>query len=237
MKIAAWVAVGLVIGFVLGGVAPRADRVNLERRVARLERDLARGGRGGMGLMGLDRVFARPGREESAGEDERVGEGDEQARYDNEAARAADGGVDEASAGDTPRWTLAEFDTVADAQRVRIMQSRAALEQQADLDGAQLAAVDRALATMNQQLAPYAEELIEIGLSDTQPSPRDLLTLTHDVSGILSEAQIALEDAVGAEGRARVDDSAALEVWSYIDLRALRPALESAEARRAQRAR
>ncbi len=59
LRIVGWVAAGLVIGFALGGIPAERERVELEDRVARLERSLARADRPNI----LDSFLPQLGRE------------------------------------------------------------------------------------------------------------------------------------------------------------------------------
>ena len=122
---------------------------------------------------------------------------------------------------------LEAFSRAASVQEVRRLQSRAALREQAGLDGAELDAVDEALAEMNQELSGYGGELVLFAMGDEAPPARDLLSLTHDVTGILHRAQVRLEGVLGPERAATVDPGA-LEIWNHVDLRQLEPAARDA---------
>lgn len=119
---------------------------------------------------------------------------------------------------------LSDFDRLVTAQRARMAASRAALVEQAELDDAQLARLDRSLERMNGKLRGYGEEAIAQAASEEPPSPSQALGLGHDVSGILYEAQQEL-DAVVGDAAERVDQSAR-EVWNYVDLEQWKPFVE-----------
>ena len=122
---------------------------------------------------------------------------------------------------------LSAFQRAASIQRVRNVQSRAALEQQAGLDDEELAEVDAAFLEMNEALVGYGEELILLALEGERPPPLQLLGITHDVTGILERGQLRLEQIVGPERVGDVDQSA-LEIWNHVDLDLLEPAAREA---------
>ncbi len=93
-----------------------------------------------------------------------------------------------------------------------------------------MAALDDALQTMNDALVGYGEELILLAQGGERPPPRELLGITHDITGILRTAQLQLEGIVGDERADGVDESA-MEIWNHIDLELLEPAARSAMER------
>lgn len=232
---AAALAVGIVIGFVLGGIAPRREVADREETIARLERELegaqARGGGGWRSpVPGLDRILREPrGRAlPSAPVEADV----EVAAEQVEPADLADAGVPRRAWRE--RWREGEpderlqaFQHAVSIQRVRRMQSRAALAQQAGLDEEELAQLDQALADMNGELRGHGEELLLLAMGDEPPAARDLLGITHDVTGILHRAQLRLESLVGPERMGDIDPSA-LEIWNFVDLAELEPAARAA---------
>jgi len=125
--------------------------------------------------------------------------------------------------------TLEQFDLAVDAQRLRIDQSRAALAEQADLDDAQLAALDVATAEMNDRLSALGDDLLTMMNSAGDPDSLELLGLTRDVSGILYDAQLNVDEIIGPDAVASVEPDSR-EVWNYIDMESFRGAVESAAA-------
>ena len=114
-------------------------------------------------------------------------------------------------------------------QRVRRLQSRAALIQQAGLDDAAQEELDAALTEMNEALYGHGEELVQLAMNDEPPAPRDLLGITHDLTGIMHRAQLRIEGIVG--DRADDVDPSALEIWNHVDLTQLEPAAAAAMGR------
>lgn len=235
-------AVGIVLGFFLGGLAPRRELAERDAHIARLERELEQGGGGGGAFRspvpGLDRILRDP--EPSADRGVPLpAEGTPAAAADPGADPAAlpeplDGGVRPIAwrerwpaGGGSTGDRLEAFRRAAALQRVRRVQSRAALAQQAGLDESELAEVDAAIAQMNEELLGYGEELVLLAMSDEPPAARELLGITHDITGILHRAQLRLEAIVGPERAASVDPSA-LEIWNHVDLARLEPAVRAA---------
>ncbi len=232
-------AVGIVLGFFLGGLAPRRELADREERIAALETELEQAApSGGLGspVPGLDRIFRDPepparGVALPAGEpaiEARADEGgDEQPIDPSDGGVPAVGWRERWEERSTPEDRLAAFRRAASVQRVRRVQSRAALAEQAALDEEELAEVDTALAAMNDELQGHGEELVLLAMSDEPPAARDLLGITHDVTGILHRAQLRLEAIVGPERAAALEPST-LEIWNYVDLARLEPAAAAA---------
>ena len=231
MRVSAWIVVGVVLGFLLGGIGPRRGAAELKGELdqlreenARLEARAGRGGRGGL-MPGFDQLMPPRERPAEPAPDEA---GDEGAAGDEPSG----GEVTAVPAGPPPRPpTVAEqmqgFDLAVDAQNLRRQQSRQALREQADLSGEEVREVDEILADMNEQLATHGEEIMEILATGEEPSPKEMLSITHDVTGILAEAQESLDGVVGADRLEEVDEEAGV-VWNHIDLGAFREAMEKA---------
>ena len=227
MKTLAGLCVGIVAGFLLGGIGPRGEAAALARQ---LDSGAECREASGPAIPGLSEIFAPPPSAPDAPPEPA------ESATAAEPMVAPDAGpfepAPEPPAAPEPAFDptvadLEQFDVLADAQRVRAAQSRAALEEQADLDDEQMAEVDRIVAEMNEELAPFGEELVAMYLSNRQPSARQLLGFTHQVTGILHEAQVAMEAVVGLQNAPDVDDEA-LSIWNQIDLETFRPAMEEA---------
>lgn len=214
MTALAALAVGIVIGFLLGGAGPRRELEIARAEVDTLEEELSEAEpRSGLRspVPGLDQILReRP------------------------SDRFPDAGIpiDGGPAPDEREWDadpLSAFQRAASIQRVRSVQSRAALEQQAELEESELAEIDAAIEDMNEQLVGYGEELMLLALESETPPPGALLGITHDVTGILHRAQRQLEAVVG-ERMQRLEPEAA-EIWNYVDLDRLEPAARAAMER------
>jgi hypothetical protein len=235
-------AAGIVLGFVLGGIAPRVALEDREARIATLEEELEAADTGGWRspVPGLDRILRAPRREGALPGAE--GSSREEGREPGEGA--IDEGIEEVGDGGVPpprwrdRWRertedaspedrLSTFRRAVSIQRARRMQSREALRQQGDLSDEEIDEVDAALQEMNEEIYGHGEELVVLAMGDEPPAARDLLGITHDVTGILHRAQLRLETILGPERAANVDPSA-LEIWNHVDLAQLEPAARSA---------
>ncbi|MFK7990815.1 MAG: hypothetical protein AB8I08_32650 [Sandaracinaceae bacterium] len=235
----ATLAVGVVAGFLLGGVGPRFELAEREAEVASLTEELETAERSSgwrSPVPGLDRILQAPdeGRALPVAPEVPEQSGSEPDR----GMPMADGGVPDAGRpGWRSRWgersgddRVDGFRRAASVQQVRRVQSRAALQQQADLSDEEMEVVDAALATMNEELLGYGEEILMLAMGDEPPAARDLLGITHDVTGILQRAQLDVEAVLGPERAAAVDPSA-LEIWNHVDLGQLEPAARAALAR------
>lgn len=241
MKQFGWILLGLVIGFLIGGVQPRAELAVERDQNARLQDDLVKaqskaarcsGGRGGALLPGIGALLpdAPPPAERAAPDRDERGERDARDADPDEGPSVQIVGED---GGEEPGFASPDeaFDAAVEAQQIRAEQSRAALAEQADLDDGELEEVDQIVGEMNDRLAEYADELLVLAESGEDPSPRELLGLTHDVTGILYESQSALEDTVGSDRMPDVDPEASA-VWNYLDLSMMRDAAERAQGGR-----
>lgn len=239
-------ALGLVGGFVAGGVGPRRELADAEREIDRLEDELASGGGGWRSpVPGLDRILRNPdGDEEAAGETpESAPEAQRETDEVEEtvAVPGVDGGVPAERESWRERWRSRAresreerydaFTRAAAVQRVRRIQSRAALVEQAELTDEDELELDSVLGELNDSLAGYGEEILMLAARDEPPPPRDLLGITHDVTGILAQSQRRLETLLGPERMGQTDPSA-LEIWNHVDLDRLEPAARAALERR-----
>lgn len=244
LAIAAALAAGIVVGFLLGGIGPRRELAEREADIERLAEELEAASGGGQLMSpvpGLDRILRAPP-EVGDDTDEDIAEDTDEwrdTRRDRaERERFGDGGVESRSwlLRRRGRWRdpeetpLEAFERAASVQRVRNVQSRAALEQQADLSEEEMAEVDAAIEELNAALLGYGEEMIMMAVEGERPPARDLLGLTHDVTGILHRGQLRLEEIVGPERMQDVEESA-LEVWNHVDLGRLEPAARAATER------
>lgn len=231
-------ALGIVLGFVLGQIGPRAELAEREEEVADLERRLERADTGGWRspVPGFDRILRAPEDESEARVERPLGVdpagSDPAPTTEVASADGPDGGVPRARwrerwRDDSPDDRLEGFQRAASIQQVRRMQSRAAILQQADLADEEIVELDDALSEMNDALQGHGEELLILAMGDEPPPARDLLGITHDVTGILHRAQVRVERVLGPERAAQVDPSA-LEIWNHVDLSRLEPAARAA---------
>ena len=203
---------GLILGFVLGGLKPRADRHAAAQEHAE---DLAKA------CPQQERARIMPG----------IGEllpdlsDPEPSRPEKEDAPDSITLEFDEAPSEAPDDISQQFNLAVEAQNLRAAQSRQALMEQAELTDEELAELDDILAMMNDDLAFYGEDLLEMAMSEDS-DPTEALGLTHDVTGVLYESQLALDELVGD---ASVDEEARM-VWNHMDLEVFRDAVEAVEA-------
>ena len=206
VKAVAWIVVGVVVGFLLGGLGPRRELADAKAQISDLESRVAvaekkASNRTSQGFLGFPAIPEIP-----------------RAAPKVSATPRDPNASPEPSPSGSPFDRMAAFDLAADAQRARAKQSRTALSEAAKLNRKQEDKVDDVIAKMNEQLSKYAAQMASLStrLNEGQdPDPVELLTLTKDVSGILLESQNSLQEATGnPQG---VDPSSS-QVWNYVDL-------------------
>lgn len=232
MRQAIFALVGVVLGFMLGGIQPRRALVDKDGEISRLEDELVearrRSRRGSVGrsvLPGLDGMLPAAQLDDDEDEEDLAVEDDDGDDATAEVEVVASGH----EGGGAPADVLDEFDLAADAQRLRAEQNLAALQQEFDLEEADLVELDRVFTDMNDALAEHATDVLDMTLSGEEPTASEFLGISHDVTGILYESQVALDDVVGESGTADPEDPTT-QVWNYIDLEAFRPAVEELAA-------
>jgi hypothetical protein len=230
MKPLVFAAVGIVLGFVLGGISPRMDLAVLQDRLTAVEAELAlaqqqrpTGRRPSLPVPGMSEMLSPPPEATRSREEPEDFEEPEPP----DAVVVEDTGTREDLA-PTPRDIAEEFDLAVDAQRMRAAQSRAALQEQADLSDEEMVEFDNIIHDMNAALAEYGDALMDIALSGEEPEAEEMLGLTHEVTGILYDTQTAVNDLVGGEGMASADP-AARQVWNHVDLEVFRDTVASAQ--------
>jgi len=224
--------IGVILGFLLGGIEPRRQLQDRDQRLKGLETELEaarkKGGRGSflpLPDLGVSTPKARQPRAadaEATAEDE---PGGDRARAPESPEDAAPSAPTEPPPPPTKEEQLKEFDLAVDAQRVRARQSRAALQEQAGLSDEEMADFDDIVAQMNDDLAVYGDDVLR--WSQEEPDTRDALGVAHEVTGILYENQAALEELVGDDALGDVDEPSR-QIWNYVDLDTFRPAVETA---------
>ena len=228
MKNALFAALGIVIGFVLGGIGPRMDLAELqaaldETRAALDDVEQQTRRNPALPVPGMSDMFAPdPEGSDPDGMDPEDDEGIDAADEADEMMLDADVDPDAGGA----RTALADdFDIAVDAQRMRAAQSRAALQEQADLSDADMTEFDDIVDDMNIALSDYGDALLDIALSGEEPEPEQMLILTHEVTGILYDSQTAVNDLIGTEGMDEADPTVR-QVWNHIDLGVFRDSIE-----------
>jgi len=235
MRSAGWIIAALVAGFLLGGVQPRRELADTEGEMDAL-REALEDAEKRASKTSRTQLFNLPGVGDfdfgdDDGDDGDIGDEDERAdsrRGDRAPDDVGEDLDDEGGGFDDERRTadnipLDELDLAVDAQRLRASQSRAALIETLALSDAEVEEFDAIVLDMNDRIAGIADDAAFIMLSGEEPTPSEMLALSHDATGILYDAQQDMEDLVGPEGLADLDENTAA-AWNYMDLGSLRDA-------------
>jgi len=233
MKSVGFVIVGVVLGFLLGGVGPRMEMADLRdalaeatQRADEAERKAMRRSAPSLFLPGVSQSYeAGPAPSDEGTKDKTWKSEDGNAELTVEFGDEGEGSPESGGPEGDPRE---QFELAAEAQRVRAAQSREALRQQGDLDDGQMERVDDIVAGMNDELALLGDDVVDLMLANDEPSAQDMLGVSHDVTGVLYEAQVELDALVTESGG--VVDPEASQVWNHVDLDAFRAQVEDLEA-------
>lgn len=221
----------MVLGFVLGGVGPRTQLTEQDDELSRLRDELVEARsraarRSPLSVVGLDRMGASA--PQSAPPATAPGTA---SSFDEDPSQVVveewEPSPDDVAPQGSPEDLIAEFDAAVEAQRIRREQTRAALVEQADLRQEEVEELDAVVDRMNDRLGELGTDLMDIALSGEEPDSTEMLALTHEVSGILYDAQVEVDAVVGEEVIDEVDPSAR-EVWNYVDLETFRDTVEAA---------
>jgi hypothetical protein len=216
MRPLGWLAIGVVLGAILGGIPVRRElertRTELVAARAKKPKAEARSEQGARFLpfgLGAPREVAKP----------------EDAPAHDTGKDAPDGPeiVAVPAPPQTPEERRRQFSMAVDAQRVRIAQNRAALVEESDLGDAQLQHFDAIVADLNADLVEYSDLFVDMALDQENVSSADMLGVTHDVTGVLADSQKSLDELLGSPA---APDDEARQIWNYIDLETFRPAVE-----------
>lgn len=213
MRALGWLGLGVVLGAILGGIPVRRELAHAEAQLA-AARARARSAPAPrseprflpFGLASPTREAPEPEKAEDTG---KPPDGPDVASVPAEPR--------------TPEERRRQFGLAVDAQRVRIAQNRAALIEDAELDDQELQRFDTIVADLNADLVAYSDLFVDMALDAEQVSSADMLGVSHDVTGVLHDSQVELDELLG-EPAAPDDD--ARQIWNYIDLETFRPAVE-----------
>lgn len=215
-------AVGLVVGLVLGGVGPRAEVRRLEKRVFDLERAAAREGPTlsreitnlltNPGRLGADPLDLGPSSPRlPADELDRPGqEPEEDGRFEDEDP-------DDPASVKEPRPTFRdELGHAREVLGVRAAQARAALHEDIDPTGEQVARIDAVVDDMNDQLFSVTRDFLERTRAGETMPRRDTMALGADVLDILTTAESRMLDEMTPSQREAVREEAT-DPTSFLD--------------------
>ncbi len=226
MKHVAIAAVALLVGFLIGGLAPRAEVRDLELQLATAEAGNCDQGQVGRDLalllgQGGDARPAPPSspRAEALERPERIREENpEAARLAddlNEEARAAEDEVmDELADIEAP--APEDLEIARTALDLRRAQSRAAVVEDTDATNDQLEDLDEAYGEMNDTLIGLSEELVDMLAAGSEPSRRDAMEFAAEALDAMLLAEERVEGVFDAEQLGALEEDA-LNPFNYVD--------------------
>ena len=216
MRPLGWLGLGVVLGAILGAIPLRRElaRTEAELVAARAKAKAAPAARSEPRFLPFG-LAQPPPRNEADG----------LPAHPSDTGKPADAPevVTVPAKAQTPDERRRQFGLAVDAQRVRIAANRAALIEDAELDDGELQRFDAILADLNADLVAYSDEFVDMALQSEDVSSADMLSVSHDVTGVLHDSQVALDELLGEP--AATDDEAR-QIWNYIDLETFRPAVE-----------
>ena len=209
------VVAGVVLGFVLGGTGPRRELAKLRGENETLGDQLIearkKAGRQSVQFIPLPSSDATP----------------------RPAASATPEGAADPDASPTPapedfKPDIESFRLAVDAQKLRIRQGRQVLKEKTEINAEDEAKLDDIFKKMNEDLAKHAEAFADAVFSGEEQPPMEMLGMSHDVTGILLEAQKAYEEVIGP-GAQNLDENTGA-VWNFVDLSYFQSYFENAAA-------
>lgn len=221
MKQIAVAAFALVLGLVLGGLAPRSDVRELEQRLAEVESqgpcrstvgsDLA--ALMGSGTRNRARAERNPlgDRDPVALAEENPEAAELAEQMNDEQERIGDELTDEISDGINEE----ELELARTALELRRAQSRAALMEDARPDETQMETIDTAVKDMNDSLLGLADEMVVMLESGDDPTRRDAMEFVAEALDTMLMAEDAMRSALDADQVGQLDE-AALDPFSYV---------------------
>lgn len=205
--------VGVVLGFMAGGFAPRRELSALRKEHAELKDQLAALEQPDL-LGGLLPRLAAGAMSRPAGPG-----APSQVASSSAAQTSPEPAGRKAIEPSQIEGGLSELEAFESVQTARAAASRQSLLERADLSDAQQERLDTALADVQQQLLDMsgraALQLIQL----PEPDPKDMLALAHDVSGVLLTGQEALDGVIADSGtRPGALDEKTRQVWNHLNL-------------------
>lgn len=208
------VVVGVVVGFLLGGAGPRRESAALRKENETLGDELLSARKKGGRQMQFLPIPASDGTPRSRPSVTPIATGED-------ASASPAPTID-----DSP--DIEKFRLAIDAQKLRIRQSRAVITEKAGLNAEEEGDLDQVLEKMNEDLAKHAEKFADAIFSGEEQQPIEMLGMTHDVTGILLDAQQQYEKMLGPDF-AQLDENTA-SVWNFVDLTYFQAQFENAAA-------
>jgi len=215
---------GLAIGLTLGGLGPRAENRLLRARVEALERS----GGGGLpaGLAGVlnGQVWRDEAPRPSPRPPQPLVDDPEEPGMEPGADPVRDevpddeGGLQITFGDDDEEPATAEegLDAVREAMTLRERQAWRALEEQADPSPEQMARIEDAVGSMNDELVAIANDFVRSVEAGQEPQRRDLMVFAADTLETMISTEDAIYETLGADKAAEVD-AEVLDPTAYVD--------------------
>jgi hypothetical protein len=245
MKTAIPVALALLVGLFLGGLAPRAELRRTHKALAAAREEAARASRGlalplAMGVGGLVAAAERAREAGEAGEPARrrppwfvPGPAtDEPGQGQDPSSQGRDGGSGAPDAGRRRRFRLSDDESFASAKAaadLRASQFRNAFLEQARMSPDKQAAFEDGIKRMNDDLGKAAEEMAEsLRTKGQRLTPRDMADVGVKILDIYRSADDRFKGGLDDAGRAAAE-STRFDVLTQIDLGGLRRLVQTVE--------
>jgi hypothetical protein len=230
VKSVPWIFIGILVGYILGGVLPKLEFEQREKELEEIieELEVIRGRTKGTYIPLIsetideqsestskrnarkkakkEKVEAHP-QEEIVVQDEEVYEG-EVIYVDDE---------DGVSDGDLEYNEAEDFKDFVELQQMRAEQSRMALIEQAEFSEEQIEQMDEIFDDLNSNLAEHSDqiwEFMENSKNGLEIEEVELYEFTHKMSGILYESQNELENLIGDQSV----DKESKRIYNHIDM-------------------
>lgn len=234
-KIFPWLFVGILIGYVLGGIGPsivfEQEKETYNRLIDELEKDAIRRSKSKSGpyiplisetlqdeSSSSKSTQQKSNKEETSDKKEQVK--DEQPIPENvdvpteEWEEYPDMEEETESIADQEREN---FRDVVEIQQMRAEQSRMALMEQANLSEEEIQQIDEIFDNLNSNLSEHSDDIwdfMEAARAGEEVDEVELYKFTHNISGILYDSQSELENVIGGQ----TVDKEAKRILNYIDL-------------------
>lgn len=212
MKQVLLAVVAVVLGFVLGGLGPRAQLRTLEASIEDLaaERCEQRVGRDLAAMFGAARTSGPPSQAPYVPPHAR--ELTVEPREDTAAAEPAEVLPPE----DPAEAMEEELEAARTALDLRRAQARAALMEDADPSDEQLDRIDDAVEQMNVELEDLAADIIDVVNSGEEPSRREMMVFAADALDVMITAEESIAGSLGDDQLGSVEDGS-IDPFSYIE--------------------
>lgn len=233
MKQFVWIFVGIIAGYLLGGIKPRFEVEKQKEEMQELRDSFAQRKNKRQGAyiplisdnLDLPKTKKPKKRQKKKPPSPPKDSSEAQSSSTNKTPQNTTPEQERQQKEQQEKRKQEQLEILLDTQRIRAEQSRVALIEQAGFDDEEVEAMDDIIDELNSELTLYADDmlaLIELQSTEGAVDDQTALELTHKISGVLYESQKDMDALVG-EG---VVDDSAKRIFNHIDLDFL---LEEAE--------